>query len=219
MNVVVYLFVLFGFLLLSVGAFLKAPKKDSNSGKTSSVQTTESSGEKISTSKSRFLLPQLRPHLDTSYLLEFVTPDVPGVERMKPTIKKLEESFDTKVRVIDVTKKAEFYRIFELVGGNEVGAIPFYYNRRTSDAVAGVSPYWNLKHLAKGSTRCQVSVQEIDDNTQNVSDMTQREFGVVGKLIDNFFLASKGKGKKTKEKQAKKPVLDTVQEFFGVPKS
>lgn len=198
------------FILVSVSAFRKMQNKES--GGKAPAQTIQSTEEKLSTSQSRFLLPQLPPHPDTCYLLEFVVPETEKVNRVKPTVKKLEENFNTKVRVIDITKKPEYYKIFDLVGGNEKGVIPFFYNRRTSTATTGVTPYFNLKLLAKGSTSCELRIEEKDINDEkDASQMVQRSYGASGKLIEKVFMAFSGEGKMRREKKEKKSFLDNFK--------
>jgi len=98
----------------------------------------------------RTLLPKLLPHPDTSYLIEFVSDSSDHCAQMEPVIKRLEKDLQTRVRRINISKRSDFMSLFECVGGTECGTVPFFYNRRTAQAICGATPYSNLKKLAMG---------------------------------------------------------------------
>jgi hypothetical protein len=97
---------------------------------------------------SRKLLPQLPPHPDTSFIIEFVADGVDQCKEMDQVVKRLEDDLKIKVRKISIGRRQDFLRLFDLVGGNEGGNLPFFYNRRTGQAICGPTPYANLKRLA-----------------------------------------------------------------------
>ena len=98
----------------------------------------------------RVLLPKVAPHEDKCYLIEFVSDGSDHCEQMKPVVERLEKDLRTTVRVVNINRRSEFAELFECVGGNECGSLPFFYNRRTAQAVCGATPYTNLRKLATG---------------------------------------------------------------------
>lgn len=98
----------------------------------------------------RCLLPQLPPHKDTCFLIEFVTDGSEQCKKMEQIVRDVEKDLNIKVRRIDVSKKPSFVQLYECVGGNECGVLPFYYNRRTAQAICGATYYENLMLLAMG---------------------------------------------------------------------
>ena len=91
------------------------------------------------------LLPRLPPHEDTSYLLSFHSDGNDLCSQMEPVVRRLEEDLSTKVRRINIFARKEFVTLLESVGHDECGQVPFYYNRRTGQAVCGATSYLNLK--------------------------------------------------------------------------
>lgn len=116
-------------------------------------------------SEPRKLLPQLPPHKDTCYLLEFVTDGSDHCLQMEPVVQRLEKDLRTKVRKINISRKQDFVKLYDCVGGNECGTVPFFYNRRTAQAICGPTPYQNLKNLAMGKP-----IHFFHDAPQNVND-------------------------------------------------
>ncbi len=99
----------------------------------------------------RRLLPQLTPHRDTSYIIEFVGDDPLPRKFMQPIVDRLEKDIETKVRTINIQQRPDFLTLFEAVGGYEAGQFPFFYNRRTRKAISGLTYYQNLLNLATGA--------------------------------------------------------------------
>jgi len=144
----------------------------------------------------RFLLPQLVPHPDKSYLIEFFTEGNDQCMLMEPYVKRLEEDLNTTVRVINLSKRPDLFAAFEAVGGNEVGAIPFFYNRRTVRGIFGATPYNNLKKLAMGRDHNTIEQVMTKETQQN---MNVREFGIKGALKEKL-LSKKNKDNSKKGK-------------------
>ena len=90
-------------------------------------------------------LPKLLPHEDNSYLMEFHHDGCDHAEQMEPVLQRLEEDLDTKIRRINVSRRKEFFQLLHAVGHDECGSFPFYYNRRTGQAVCGATSYMNLR--------------------------------------------------------------------------
>lgn len=91
------------------------------------------------------ILPKLLPHKDKCYLMEFHHDDCDHAEQMEPVVRRLEEDLDTDVRRINISRRREFQALLHAVGHDECGSFPFYYNRRTGQAVCGATSYLNLK--------------------------------------------------------------------------
>lgn len=95
-------------------------------------------------------LPKLLPHPDTCYLLEFHHDNCDHAEQMEPVLQRLEEDLDTKVRRININRRKEFFSLLSSVGHDECGSFPFYYNRRTGQAICGATSYSNLRSWGTG---------------------------------------------------------------------
>ena len=89
------------------------------------------------TTSTRQLKPQPPPHPDQSFIIEFVGDGVEGCKQMEPLVKQLEQELGTKVRRVNIGRRQDFAALFDLVGGNEGGNLPFFYNRRTAQAICG----------------------------------------------------------------------------------
>lgn len=134
----------------------------------SNIKTKDSKDRVISPRK---LLPQLPPHPDKSFIVEFVADGVEACNQMEPLVKRLEEELNIKVRRINIGKRQDFLALFDLVGGNEGGNLPFFYNRRTAQAICGPTPYTNLFRLGTSDRRhlfydVPTAEQELNDNTR-----------------------------------------------------
>jgi hypothetical protein len=116
----------------------------------------------------RKLMPQLPPHEDKQYLLEFVMDGNDHCAQMEPVVERLEKDLKTKVRRINITRRQEFVKLYDCVGGNECGSVPFFYNRRTAQAICGATPYQNLKNLAMGKP-----IHFFHDAPQNVYEKVE----------------------------------------------
>lgn len=99
----------------------------------------------------RLLLPKLLPNEDSCYLITMVIDDNSDCEQMEPVIERLEEDLGTTVRRINVSRRREFMAALEVMGHDECGRFPFYYNRRTGQAICGATTYLNLKKLGTGA--------------------------------------------------------------------
>lgn len=160
-------------------------------------------GKKIKfaeTDRDRPLLPKLLPHPDDLYLLEFHTDKTDYHDQMEPVLQRLEEELETKVRRINVGRRRDFVQLLEVIGHDEYGGFPFYFNRRTSQAIGGATPYLNLRRLACGSVKWMFQQQP-----ENLFDMdkdfaNKREIGAKGMLMDKLNKSSKSKGGKPKSK-------------------
>lgn len=93
----------------------------------------------------RSMLPQLIPHSDPCYLIEFVGDDEVS-SQMEPLVKRLEDDLSTNVRRLNI-KNTEYQQMYETVGGSD---LPFFYNRRTAQAISGPTMYDNLKNWGMG---------------------------------------------------------------------
>ena len=94
------------------------------------------------------LIPKLVPHDDNCYLMEFHSDNCDHCEQMEPVLKRLENDLKTKIRRINIFRRREFMSLLESIGHDECGSLPFYYNRRTGQAVCGATSYMNLKRLS-----------------------------------------------------------------------
>lgn len=99
------------------------------------------------------LLPQLPPHKDDCYLVEFHSDNCDHCEQMEPVLQRLERDLATKVRRINIFRRREFYSLLEAMGHDECGGLPFYYNRRTGQAICGATSYANLRRWGTGSVK------------------------------------------------------------------
>lgn len=100
--------------------------------------------------KQRCMLPALPPHEDKCYIVEFVSDRSEPCKQMTPIVHKIQKELKVKVRTINISKNPSFLQLYECVGGNECGNLPFYYNRRTGQAVCGKTDYKNLLTLFVG---------------------------------------------------------------------
>jgi hypothetical protein len=107
---------------------------------------------------------------------------------MEPVVRRLEVDLGTKVRRININRKQEYVKLYECVGGNECGSVPFFYNRRTAQAICGATPYQNLKNLAMGKP-----IHHFHDAPQSVNDKVehdprkQRGVGLSDYLLEKLF--------------------------------
>jgi hypothetical protein len=125
------------------------------------------------------------------------------MKKMLPVLDRLEEDLDTKVRRLNVNRRKDFLAILECVGHDEFGGFPFYFNRRTAQAVAGATGYSNLRKWATGH------VQHIfQDPPENMHEqepdysMRQSQQGAKGLLLNNM-LNPNSKSKRDKSKGGK----------------
>lgn len=121
-------------------------------------------------------------------------------EQMTPVVERLEDDFNMKVRRLNINRKSEYLSIFEACGGNECGNVPFYYNRRTAQAICGATPYSNLRSLAISDPS-----HLFIDSPQNLYEKSdydprkQRDIGMKDFLMEKFL------GSRKSQKSDKKP--------------
>lgn len=136
----------------------------------------------------RQLLPRLPPHDDNCYMLEFVTEGSDHCTQMEPVVQRLEKDLRIKVRKINISKRQDFVKLYDCVGGNECGTVPFFYNRRTAQAVCGPTPYQNLKKLATGSPiHFFHDAPQSSFDKQEYDPRRQRGVGFADFLSEKFF--------------------------------
>lgn len=168
--------------------------------------------------RKRALLPKLLPHKDESYLLEFHSDNCEFCDQMEPVLQRLEDDLSTKVRRINVGLRRDFVSLLENIGFEEYGNFPFYFNRRTGQAIGGPTSYLNLKHLGVGNSRLTFT-----DNPQNIHNREKnrskkRGIGTKGFLLDTLNRPPKKDDKKAtkstvkaskkqNEKSDKKPLI------------
>ena len=142
------IFILFIFIVLVTIVPIDSTKASTTSTKVDlRTKKTNKATTKHIESK---LLPKLLPHPDTCYLLEFHHDDCDHAEQMEPVLKRLEDDLDTKVRRININTRKEFFSLLSTVGHDECGSFPFYYNRRTGQAICGATSYSNLRSWGTG---------------------------------------------------------------------
>jgi hypothetical protein len=154
----------------------------------------------------RVLLPQLPPHGDTEYLLEFVADSSQQCKLMEPLVHRLEEDLGTTVRRIDIHARPDYMTLFDAVGGQEGGNVPFFYNRRTARAICGATPYDNLQAWGAGGP-FYAFVEQLRGSHRNEMESGR---GVRSVGIQDHFqevwnrvvhgVERKGRGKKKKNK-------------------
>ena len=143
------------------------------------------------------LLPKPCPHEDSCYLLEFHTDNNDMVDQMAPVLERLEEDLGTKVRRINIFRRKEFMGLLEAIGFDECGSIPFYYNRRTGQAICGPTSYLNLKRWGTGDLK-----HMFQDPPENLHEQepdfvsSRRDVGFKGFFTEKMrSLENKGKAK------------------------
>jgi hypothetical protein len=128
---------------------------------------------------SRFLA-KLLPAKDDSYLIAFHTDDNDHAAQMEPVVKRLEEDLQTKVRRVNVSRRREFYTLMEVMGHDECGQLPFYYNRKTAQAVCGATSYLNLKRWGTGDLKHLFQDPPENMFEQEVDNSRKRKVGFSG---------------------------------------
>lgn len=141
-------------------------------------------------SYSRELLPKLPPHEDTCYLLEFVSDTSEHCKQMEPIVSQLEKDLNTKFRRVNLSKRGEFANLYDCVGGNECGTVPFFYNRRTAQAVCGRTSYQNLECLAMGRPG-HVFVEDEEEEIKNETEPRRSDSSFMDFINEKFFSGSK----------------------------
>mmetsp|Transcript_37042 Transcript_37042/g.37698 ORF Transcript_37042/g.37698 Transcript_37042/m.37698 type:complete len:236 (+) Transcript_37042:99-806(+) len=148
----------------------------------------------------RIILPKLLPVQDTSYIIAVGIDDNDDCDQMEPVVQRLEEDLDTTVRRINVSRRREFMAALTVMGHDECGRFPFYYNRRTGQAICGATTYANLLKLGTGSVN-----HLFNDAPENIQSMesqgyTSRQTGAAQYLKEkNWSLFGKKDDKNDKE--------------------
>lgn len=140
-------------ILLLVGSIFLAVKATINfKGKVNSAKSRERSDtKKMSQKLQNGLNPILLPHPDTAFLIEFVSDNCDMCDQMRPVVERLEDDLGTKVRRINIQRRNEFIALLETIGFDEGGNFPFYYNRRSGQAICGATTYMNLRRWGTGN--------------------------------------------------------------------
>lgn len=165
----------------------------------------EQNEEKEDVEEPRTLLPQLTPHPDDCYLLEFVTDDNDHCIQMEPVVQRLEKDLSTKVRRINIGRRADLTMLFDTVGGNECGNVPYFYNRRTAQAICGATPYRNLRKLGCSDPDHLFINQPLNSlENKEFNPRRQRGIGFMDQLSEKFLRTTVGQSSKKKTKKTSK---------------
>jgi hypothetical protein len=127
------------------------------------------------------LTPQLPPHSDTSYLIEFHSDQVENAGYMEPILQRLERELGTRIRRVNIMRKREYMNVLETIGHDECGTFPFYFNRKTGQAVCGPTSYMNLRRWAEGDTKTifmdppEHLTQKDDESTKSKRDIGAKD--------------------------------------------
>jgi len=151
------------------------------------------------------LLPKVLPHEDKSYLVEFHSDNCDHCEQMEPVLQRLERDLQTKVRRINIFRRREFYGVLEAMGHDECGGLPFYYNRRTGQAVCGATGYLNLKRWGTGDLNAlfQDPPENMHEQEPDHAAARKRDVGLKGFLTEKMMsLDKKGGGEGSKSKSS-----------------
>lgn len=135
------------------------------------------------------LLPHVLPHPDTAYLISFESDDYDHCRQMQPVLRRLEADLGTMIRRINLSRRREFVGVLEAVGHNDCGTLPFYYNRRTGQAICGATSYLNLRRWGTGDLRHSFmdppeSLTQAED--QHIGPSSRKSVGAKGFLLDKL---------------------------------
>lgn len=156
-------------------------------------------------SESPRFLAKLLPHNDESFLIEFHSDNNDHSRQMEPVLERLEKDLQTKVRRVNISRRREFYGLMEAMGHDECGALPFYYNRRTAQAVCGATSYLNLKRWATGDLKHLFQDPPENMFEQEIDNSRKRKVGAGGFLQEKLVGgSSSGEGKGGKESTKRK---------------
>ena len=148
--------------------------------------------------RGKLLKPKLVPHPDDVYLLEFHTDNNDHCEQMEPVVQRLEDDLQTKVKRINIFHRKEFMYLLESIGFDEGGQLPFYYNRRTGQAVTGATTYANLRKWGTGQIGAMFNdpPQTLQQTEEENSFSKRKDIGNTGGLMEKIMdFGSKGKKK------------------------
>lgn len=175
-------------VLAAFTASFKIKGKEKNAGFTIKSASPLENGQ-------RKLLPQLPPHPDEAFILEFITDGAEGVAKMEPVIKDMEKKFKIKVRKINLSRSPDAMALFDFVGGNEGGNVPFFYNRRTAQAICGTTFVTNLENLIMSGDVAFFASPELEPSN-DYDPENQRSTGFQGYLEQQFDKFAKKASKK-----------------------
>ncbi len=116
----------------------------------------------------------------------------------------------TKIRRINIFSRKDTFSLLESIGYDECGTLPFYYNRRTGQAICGATSYLNLKRWGTGNLQ-----HLFQDPPENLFEMDTEAHVKKGDVGLKGFVTDKIKNLEKKEKPAKKASnksKDTVKE-------
>eukprot|EP01038_Epipyxis_sp_PR26KG_P015148 gene15148-20405_t len=183
-------------------ATTKQVAQSKNKSKYSIVNTKSKTSSKAKVSESKTekihnLLPKLLPHKDTSYLISFHADNADYCQQMEPILQRLENDLNTKVRRINVNDREDFMMLFELVGGLEGNNFPFYYNRRTSQAICGPTSYINLRRLGTGNRRHLFNSPPPPAMPNQEEEINKRDVGLSGFLKERLLTRRKKESSKS----------------------
>ena len=154
-------------------------------------------------SESPRFLAKLLPHNDESFLIEFHSDNNDHSRQMEPVLERLEKDLQTKVRRVNISRRREFYGLMEAMGHDECGSLPFYYNRRTAQAVCGATSYLNLKRWATGDLKHLFQDPPENMFEQEIDNSRKRKVGAGGFLQEKL-VGGSGEGKGGKESTKRK---------------
>ena len=118
----------------------------------------------------------------------------------EPVLKRLEEDLDTKIRRINVSRRQDLPALLEVMGHDECGNFPFYYNRRTGQAVCGPTTYKNLKAWGTGAMMHSFMQAPENIHEQEFDKSKQRKVGMAGFWNEKFgLLSSAGRARANEE--------------------
>ena len=123
---------------------------------------------------------------------------------MEPVLERLERDLQTKVRRINVSRRREFYGLLEAMGHDECGTLPFYYNRKTAQAVVRKPSYLNLKRWATGDLRHLFQDPPENMFEHEVDNSRKRKVGAGGFLQEKLVgggSSSDGKGGNSRDRR------------------
>lgn len=134
-------------------------------------------------------LPLPVPSADTSFLLSFESDEYDHCKQMHPVLERLERDLGTVVRRVNVARRREFMAVLEAMGHNDCGTLPFYFNRRTGQAICGATTYSNLKRWGVGDLRHNFmdppeSVSQSGEN--NIGPSSRKGVGSRGLFMDKM---------------------------------
>jgi thiol-disulfide isomerase/thioredoxin len=161
--------------------------------------------------RKRPLLPKLLPFNDESYLLEFHSDNCEFCDQMEPVVQRLEDDLGTKIRRINVGLRRDFISLLENIGFEEYGNFPFYFNRRTGQAIGGPTSYLNLKHLGTGNNKLSFTDTPKNIHNREKNRSKKKDMGTKGFLLETLSRPPKKDEKKVAKKVAKSTKKEKIE--------